>query len=831
MNRNREYSPIAGFSLIEVLIAVVVLSFGILALTALQANLIKASTNARAQSVALALAKDQLEKMRGFRTMAEYLALTDSTSAQNIDNTNAGTGRFSGGLGGVTGTLGGTNFTRSWTVDRYAIPVNTTGFVKYTGSDTGALPAPNPAAGTGYLANSEYKTVTVTVTWTDAAGQQGVVKLEDAIAALDPMDSARNQRSIGGRSRGPKVIIFDPSTETGVIPIAVGDGSETAATNPKPVVQARSGDDTIETRFDVLTYSTLSGGKAEAQAKVETTVVGCTCSNTASTEIGYRPTYWNGLRYVPPARASAVAPARAANGVTQSRYCDACCRDHHDPDGVVGAKFSPRRASHTHYSSVNPTTGIGVVAAPGGNYLEACRLIRVDGIFDVAADLSDDYMNLLDTGSNGGTPAPSTTSVNGYQNFVLNYLDQRFRVPASGTASVYNNRTSPSPATYAAAQGVDVPRPEQNFNPVNGLRWLHSRGLYVDYLEPEAVDALNDAKTNCLGTGTNPPTTTQLRDCALRALPFTSINLTELAEWTPTSGSQIVVTNADFDTSPGFTDPVRGKVTPGSNPTDGLVTNATARASASNSGIAIVGDVDPDDFNGATTAAQPLRINGSTSGPPGGIFRFGTANYTINSASPRELGFTHPLGSGNTPCGVSGSTNPVDCTTHTGEPLPVVASAAGAMVLRVGNYNTSGTDSVTAVSCTYTNQGNGNTSTQSGQGSMPYRTVYDVTGFASTNAAASFGTDVSAGNGLMTVYNNNAVGGIPNGEYTEVRASMVAAGDVITATLGSPTYLCPSNYPGSGQTLTCDKVTGNYVISNWSNTYVSCPSQSGPPNF
>lgn len=817
MNRNREYSPIAGFSLIEVLIAVVVLSFGILALTALQANLIKASTNARAQSVALALAKDQLEKMRGFRTMAEYLALTDSTSAQNIDNTNAGTGRFSGGLGGVTGTLGGTNFTRSWTVDRYAIPVNTTGFVKYTGSDTGALPAPNPAAGTGYLANSEYKTVTVTVTWTDAAGQQGVVKLEDAIAALDPMDSARNQRSIGGRSRGPKVIIFDPSTEAGVIPIAVGDGSETAATNPKPVVQARSGDDTIETRFDVLTYSTLSGGKAEAQAKVETTVVGCTCSNTASTEIGYRPTYWNGLRYVPPARASAVAPARAANGVTQSRYCDACCRDHHDPDGVVGAKFSPRRASHTHYSSVNPTTGIGVVAAPGGNYLEACRLIRVDGIFDVASDLSDDYMNLLDTASAGGTPAPSTTSVSGYQNFVLNYLDQRYRVPTSGTAATYNNRTSPNPATYAAAQNVDVPRPEQNFNSVNGLRWLHARGLYVDYLEPEAVDALNDAKTNCPGTGTNPPTTTQLRDCALRALPFTSINLTELAEWKPLSGTEIVVTNADFDTSPGFADPVRGKVTPGSSPTDGRVTDATARASASNSGIAISGDIDPDDFNGATTAAQPLRINGSSTGAPGGIFRFGTANYTINVSNPRVLGFTHPLGSGNTPCGVSGGTNPVNCTTHTGEPLPAIS-----MVLRVGNYNTSGNDSVNGLTCTYP-KGSGSDTSTAGQGQMPYKTVYDVTGFTSTNPATTFGA--------ASVNNPNAVGGIPAGEYTEVTASLVAAGDEVTATFGSPTYLCPSNYPGSGQALTCDKATGNYVISNWSNTYVNCPSQVGPPNF
>lgn len=813
-----------GFSLIEVLIAVVVLSFGILALAALQSNLIKSSTEARAQSVALALAKDKLEQMRSFRSLNDYYALADSTAVQSINNTNAGTDDFSGSLGGVSGNLGGTNFTRSWTVTRYALPIvsgvpSTT--YSIVASDTGAL------SSASYVPNSEYKVVSVNVGWTDAAGQTRSVKLEDAIAALDPVDSARNQRTVGGRARGPQVIIFDPSSDPGVIPIAVGDGSETAATNPKPVVQARTGDDTIETRFDVLTYSALSGNKALAQAKVETTVVGCTCTNATTTEIGYRPTYWNGLRYVPPERAPAAATARAKSGVTQSRYCDACCRDHHDPAEATGAKFSPRRTLHTHYRLQGTDL---VVAGAGEDYLEACRLIRVDGIFDVAADLSDDYMNLLDTSSNGTNPAPSSSAVAGYQNFVLNYLDQRFRAPTSGTASQYNDRATPSPQTYAIAQDVQTPRPTANLNPSNGLRWLHSRGLYIDYLEPEAVDALNDAKTNCKGTGTSPPTATELRDCALRALPFTSINLTELADWTPISGpelAQIKVTNSDFDTSPGFTDPVRGKVTPGTSPTDGQVTNAVAHASASNSGIAISGYIDPDDVASELTAVQPMRINGTSSEPAGGGFRFETVGYAINVSNPRQLGFTHPAGSGNTPCNVSGTTNPVDCSTSVGETLP------SALVLRVGNYNTSGSDAVSGLTCTYT-KNNGTTETvASGQGQMPYRTVYDVIGFTSSNGAATFGTPV--------VKNPNAVGGIPIGEYTEVSISTVAGdpdgtapydgGDTITASMGSPTYVCPSNYPGSGQTLTCDKQGSTYTINNWANTFVDCPTQAAPPNF
>ena len=47
--------------------------------------------------------------------------------------------------------------------------------------------------------------------------------------------------------------------------------------------------------------------------------------------------------------------------------------------------------------------------------------------------------------------------------------------PTSGTASQYNDRATPSPQTYAAAQDVQTPRPTANLNPSNGLRWLQSR--------------------------------------------------------------------------------------------------------------------------------------------------------------------------------------------------------------------------------------------------------------------------------------------------------------------------------------------------------------------
>ena len=67
-----------GFSLLEVLIAVVILSFGLLALATLQLSLFKSSAASKAQSAALSLAKDKIESMRSFQTLDDYVALTDS---------------------------------------------------------------------------------------------------------------------------------------------------------------------------------------------------------------------------------------------------------------------------------------------------------------------------------------------------------------------------------------------------------------------------------------------------------------------------------------------------------------------------------------------------------------------------------------------------------------------------------------------------------------------------------------------------------------------------------------------------------------------------------
>ena len=57
-----------GFSLIEVLVAVVILSVGLLALAALQINIVRSSADAKSRSTALSLAQEKLEQAREFRS-------------------------------------------------------------------------------------------------------------------------------------------------------------------------------------------------------------------------------------------------------------------------------------------------------------------------------------------------------------------------------------------------------------------------------------------------------------------------------------------------------------------------------------------------------------------------------------------------------------------------------------------------------------------------------------------------------------------------------------------------------------------------------------------
>lgn len=776
----RTVSSRAGFSLIEVLVSVVVMSFGLLSLASLQSTLFKSGAESRAQSVALSMASEKIEYFEGYRDRSEFQGFTDGDDdAVTVD---------------------GISYTRSWTIDRYAYPEPTDtvpdpDFAKLT-DDTGETP-------TGYVTNNEFKRVQVKVAWTDATGATQEVALESAIAALSPQDSAKLAKvSSTGGPRGPEIIITNPANEEGVIPIAVGDGSDTAATNPKPEVAGKSNSQrVIETRFDVLTYAALSGtDNALAQTRVETIVAGCTCdygNAPAPTTRGKRPTYWNGLRYVVPEDATYAPPAGIDTGTEiQSTQCTICCRDHHDPTGVKGAKFDPRRTAHTQHQFYDPSTGQLGDLGSTGEYTEACRLIRVDGIFRVAADMYNDYMNLLQT-DNGASDAvsnyvPTAAATTNYQNFVLAYLDTKF---VDGTSTTYNTVMDPAGSTVTGLESTHsinaptspilIARPTTSSG---AEKWLHDRGLYIDYLEDEAKQAVIDAKNDCMGTAGADPTEEQLRTCVLKVLPFTTINLTELADWTPASGSQIVVSNNDFRTTLDSQAPVRGKVVPGSKPSPSTVTNAIALIRKSNSGVAVMqGGIDTDDET-VLSDSQPFQPDGSwsdsdTNAGSGGTFTIRLDSYGFNNVNPTfsvaPIATCNPATSGTT------QPNPFTCTTQ-------YIGSTQALTIANYNYQINGTSSA-VLSCS----GSGGARNYPGS-SYTTKTCrnYDV------SSVTLNGTAVSA---TPTVTSSGSVQ-----ETTTINLPAVAQGGAVVITFGTPadtTQTAVCTYNGNGNNLNQYNIT------------------------
>jgi len=522
----------------------------------------------------------------------------------------------------------------------------------------------------------EFKRVEVTVSWVDGLGATQRVNVRDSVSSVPAGSSALATAPPVSGTRNPVVRIVNPDTIPGVIPIAIGDGTDTAATNPRPEVAGQGNSQAVvETRFEVLTYQGISGTNlAEVQARVETIVVGCTCAMGNSTAKGFRPTFWNGSRYTRPVANTTNAPAvhspGGGNSPPQSQHCVACCRDHHDANSA-GPKFSPRRTNHVHT----------------GTYTEACRMIRVDGIVHTAADMSNDYFNLLATADDANSPVPSDAGQTNYENFVLRYLGDRM---VSGTA--YNTLPSAGVlAGYETQFNMNEPASLQ-MRAAGDRKWLHSRGLYIDYLEPDAITAINNAKalTGCQGTAAE--------GCVLRRVPFTSINLTELSNWTPRLGTQIVVTNSDFRDSIASATPVRGRVDSVS-ATVGTRPVATGSIMNSNAGVALI--LDPINDETVLTDGQEFQIVGAGSGGGGtaGTFRFSVTGYPWNQISGNAVPsilFTMPTGSGNV-CnyGKQGNSHFYDCST---------TDISGAISMSARNYNFAGTQSYT-LNCTQSGTG------------------------------------------------------------------------------------------------------------------------------
>lgn len=654
-----------GFSLIEALIAVVVLATGLLALTALQGALIRSSADAKARSQLVTFAQSLMDGAR---------------------------------RGGYDAIATGTNTALLSTTAQRQAAAQAMGVADLT-ETTSVTPVAN--------GTSEYKVINLRLGWTDATGAARTMRLSSVVSPLLLSQSVLNELDPpGSGSFRPIVRRPTPVTE-GMIPIAVGGGEDTAATNPKPELVGRNNDTLVsDTRFELLTFNVGAGlvdGFVRFDKRIETAMVGCSCQtglngfptggsspaiNVLLRAKAFRPSYWDGTRYSEPEDAS--TPTRSPDtSVSQSQLCDVCCRDHEDPVGAIGPKFNPwlgTGVAHAHY--LDPAGS----AVTNGNFREACRVIRVNGLWRVTPDPKVQDLALLPTrvypSTTGSTTAPADNNVatsplvsaagkTSYIAFAYDFIKQFFYDKTALTAA--------NLASMQTAAGVNNPE----YVPIKSgdTRWLHVRAILTDFLESDAVTKINREITNCTGTDT-----VTRAQCVLPYVPMATVNATEIAIW---SGRAVSETGIVHTGTLALTSTLKNY--------------GQALLNRFVSGLALVGPINPADDDDPikdeqTFALVPGVIRSGTwlsvASPSGVLFGdpsnpsrgFATiSGGTRFNVQLSGLPYASDTSSANDPRVNVGTVTPQPCnsanTTRGGNPFECTSDSTSNVVVAVGSFN------------------------------------------------------------------------------------------------------------------------------------------------
>lgn len=677
----------AGFTLIEVMIAVVVLATGLLALAAMQGALARNAADAKARGAIMAALTSRMAELRQAPpSTTGTTPVTTTFTRTNAAWVNAAALQAGADDLQVVQTVQ----TYRWSAGAYV---------------TSAVALPSSTLTRARLAAS----------WTNADGTAKTLTVSSDLSDMI-YGSGRGYNNPAANSSAlvtPVIRQQNPSNIPGVIPIASGNQA-TAASNPQPILVGR--DDTlVGTRFDVLTYIP-EGATAKISKRFDTELIKCRCKygavnvNEAYGVAGEAqfPAVWNGDTYavykpsgggVPYGRSLRAGEDPDYSGRTngnpdnsgrlQSTECTECCRDHHD-QAASPVKFDPEAsldplnpgvALYTKYDLNSAGTLVPQTNTSSGTYVASCRVVKTGGLWRTTADMYARQFGLLKTSDVGVLAAksgvPDTSTVGTYQQYVKDYLGQLDG--SAGQATPPNDGQSRFDA-ITALQAPSSIAITLSTALSEDWRYLHARGLYVDHLESAALAAIAKAIAKC-------PSGTAIVECILPVVPFTTINMTEMVEWTPSS-SILQVNNKsllDFD----IYEPMGGRTKAIGNGSERTISKSLLSNSGVAVGTTISGAVDRQGDLASITDNQPFLAG--TGGAGGGTqtpFKVRLLRDFIGEISniyaPR---FTTAAEANKSCVGGANGTGSKDYDCSTGAPVP---AAAVVVLTGYGREGTSG---------------------------------------------------------------------------------------------------------------------------------------------
>jgi len=573
MNLNRKHMKIkrggelmAGSMLLEVVLAIAVFAFGMLALVQLQGNLARSSADANTRTIAASIAEEFVERARGFTSVEadattaawEYKEMTEAVLTTTV-------------------TRGGVLYTVTASVDDYWYDPDpdVANFI--------ATPSDTPPEKLSHLVYSDFKLLNLNVSWNDSPEfvvddvptnnvglGSGSINIIEIVPGTPPILGAKVVAEDDGKPSGPPVP-YHPGKAPDIIKLGLDNGVFKEATSPVP--DLIHSDESVETWFDVVTYNQISAESAIFLRREEFLAVTCECElQTPDTgEGGLTPTLFNGYGYTEGklVKKNFGVEAQAAQ---QSDYCDICCRDHHDGaayGGVVSLdpqnpldpglvdsdpqslRYGPPSggisSDHMHYGYTKK--GEFVEADQDGDvYLEACRLIRKDGFMRVTQDFSQDGFY--------GFPEGYLETAEGalaYGTFVISAAEDYYGTNAS--SMIQPVETTPAYVIPASLEdwsnATNLPTVPSAVKPISTEdQQLRTRGVYLDYWTVEAQKNKADCfdgsdETVCINPYIDPAVSSPTE-----MYPFFDVQLTWLTRWNEIddTADPVDVTNEPVET-------------------------------------------------------------------------------------------------------------------------------------------------------------------------------------------------------------------------------------------------------------------------------------------
>lgn len=586
-----------GLALLDVVLAIAVFAFGMLALVQLQGGIAQSGADATARTVAASIAEELVENLRGFdRVIATDNGRIDYAEIVSYDTPQT---ELRGGID-------------------YLVDLDVTDYYY--------VPDPDDADATPFTSEqpegvviSDFKVLDIGITWNvkeELAGLgSGNLNVREIIPSTPSLVGAKiaaeQTDPLGGVN-----VPFQPGDNPDIVALQI-DGSGTKfkeSTSPEPDVVRG---DLTQTWFDVVTYS-KANGDAIFLRREEFAAVTCECDLFSDADTGgLRPTLWNGYDYTEGNYVVKNFGARAA-GSPKSLYCDVCCADHHDGDSTsIEDVYNPLVASgtgdHPHYARDDagnikdePATAVSPEAGDttANDYIEACRLVRKDGYMRVTQDavqqglygFPEEYLVFDD-------------NVAEYSDYVVNAVEDYYE---AGQTGFPQPEDLIPPYVIPASTGATATNlPTAYFSTEQQMR---SRGVYTDYLTAEAQSNLD----NCFdadGTPTpdNDGCNVPFATSPLELYPFFDLQLTWLNRWNEVPiGTPIEVSNDPVQSGNTHSRGRAKLVDPlGTGQTDGKITSHKG-----NLGLTATGPIDHS--YASRTKNKDIYINANEDATPSG---------------------------------------------------------------------------------------------------------------------------------------------------------------------------------------------------------------------